>query len=80
MNKSNNRLIPDKSLVLYVQMPNNLQNNDGVLFYKLNDEIKEILPKEGEVIVMDSKVSHVPNIAPLSTIDRIILGMNIKIL
>ena len=80
MNKANNRLIPDKSLVLYIQMPNNLNNNDGVLFYKLNDEINDFLPNAGDVVVMDSKVSHVPNIAPSSTIDRIILGLNIKIL
>lgn len=80
MNKANNRLIPDKSLVLYIQMPNNLNNNDGVLFYKLNDKLNEFLPNAGDVVVMDSKVSHVPNIAPSSTIDRIILGLNIKIL
>ena len=80
MNMVNKRLIPDKSLVFYIQMPNNLQNNDGVLFYKDEDVVKHVLPREGQLIVMNSKVSHVPNLACHSTQDRIVMGVNIKLL
>tara|TARA_Y100000389_G_scaffold202122_1_gene246597 strand:+ start:1468 stop:1620 length:153 start_codon:yes stop_codon:yes gene_type:complete len=45
-------------------------------FDTLNDEIKEFLPRDGDVVDMDSKIPHVPNMAPSSTIDRIILGLN----
>jgi hypothetical protein len=73
-------VIPDKSLVFYIQMPNNLHDNDGVLYYKENTKVKYILPKKGQLFVMDSRLTHVPNNAPHTTRDRIALGVNIKLL
>jgi hypothetical protein len=80
INVMDDRFIPDKSIVFYIQIPNCLLNYDGVLFYKIKDEVKYILPKECEMIVMNSKISHLPNNAPHTTLDRIALGINIKLL
>jgi len=69
---------PHFTWVYYIQMPDNLKENDGVLFFLgKNDEECFILPKEGEIIVMSSDLQHSPNHALNSTKDRIVLAGNV---
>lgn len=60
-------------------MPNNLINDDGVLFMEDTDKkIFSILPKEGEIIIMKGDLPHVPNYSPNSTIDRVVLAGSVR--
>jgi len=77
MNFMDPTVVPHKSFVYYIQMPNNLKGKDGVLFYKVGTEIYDSLPKENELYAMNSDLIHCPNSAFESTVDRIILGINV---
>jgi hypothetical protein len=68
----------DYTYVYYIQMPNNLNNSDGVLYIKgLDGKICEILPEEDDLIIMKGDLPHVPASAYNSTIDRIVLAGNV---
>ena len=71
--------LPLYTFVCYIQVPNNLSGDDGVLFIKDVDEsIFSILPNEGEILIMKGDLPHVPNYAPNSTKDRIVLAGSIR--
>ena len=69
---------PEYTFVFYIQMPDNLTEDDGKLFIMDNDGTeKAILPKVGELIILDGDVPHAPLDAPNSTKDRIVLAGNV---
>jgi hypothetical protein len=71
--------IPNYTWVYYVQMPDNLVNNDGVLFVEgENKKIYDFLPIEDDIIIMNGNLPHVPNGAFNSTKDRIVLAGNVS--
>jgi hypothetical protein len=66
----------------YVQMPNNLTDNEGKLFFKNQIEDTEedalsILPEEGYMYMFPASLWHKPELSPNSTIPRIVLASNI---
>jgi hypothetical protein len=78
INKKNNTFIPNYTYVHYIQMPDNLENKDGVLYIQgKNGIIYDILPKENDIIIMDSNTPHVPSSAKNSTKDRIVIAGNV---
>jgi hypothetical protein len=59
----------------YLQIPNNLNGNEGYLFFKTNDGVEhKLLPNEGEVIIFPAHLLHRPELSPNSTQERIVLG------
>lgn len=79
INIKNKFPIPLYTFVCYIQMPDNLSEDDGVLFLRDTDgSIFSILPKEGDILIMKGDLSHVPNFAPNSSKDRIVLAGNIR--
>jgi hypothetical protein len=69
---------PDYTYVHYVQMPDNLEGNDGVLYIEGKDGIiYNILPKENDIIIMEGRVPHIPASARKSTKDRIVIAGNV---
>jgi len=78
LNKQIDRIPPQYTFVFYLQMPNNLKNDDGTL-YLMDSNSREynILPKEGDVIILDGNCWHSPQGAPDSTKDRIVLAGNV---
>jgi hypothetical protein len=62
--------------VFYVQMPNNLLNNEGKLLFKVRDSEYGILPEEGDVIIFPATLLHKPELSPNSTQERIVIGGN----
>ena len=63
----------------YVQMPNNLEGNDGVLYFKENlEDVEEftILPEQGYLYFFDAKLWHRPEISKSSKLDRIVMASN----
>lgn len=70
---------PLYTFVCYIQMPNNLINDDGVLFMQDTDKkIYSILPNEGDILIMKGDLPHVPNYALNSSLDRIVLAGSIR--
>lgn len=79
-----NRIIgrpePHYTFVVYVQMPNNLSGEEGVLYLEdVDGKVFNYLPENGDCIIMDGDLPHVPNYAPNSTIDRIVLAGNVRL-
>lgn len=70
--------IPNYTFVFYIQMPDNLSDNDGKLFIKdkKGNEFG-ILPEVGDLIILEGDVPHAPIDAPNSTKDRIVLAGNV---
>jgi hypothetical protein len=80
LNRNSNRMEPDFTYVTYIQMPNNLSDNHGVLYMRdLEGKIFHYLPEEGDIIIMKGEIEHVPNHAPQSTIDRIVMAGNVTL-
>jgi len=61
----------------YLQMPDNLTNDDGYIFFKTKDG-KEfgILPKEDEIIIFPADLDHNVRLNKNSTIPRICIASN----
>jgi hypothetical protein len=78
INKVYGKFDPAYTYVYYIQMPDNLENEDAVL-YILDENGKEhyILPEEGDLIIMHGDLPHAPNSAPKSTKDRIVFAGNV---
>lgn len=70
--------LPNYTFVFYVQMPDNLSNDDGKLFIKDKDGVEfGILPEVGDLIILEGDVPHAPVDAPNSTKDRIVIAGNV---
>lgn len=78
INETINRFYPNYTFVYYIQMPDIMENEDGVLYIK-GSENKEyhIKPEEDQIIVMPGWTPHAPNAAPKSTVDRLVLAGNV---
>lgn len=76
--KINNSFFPHYTWVYYMQMPNNMEGDDGVLYIKgENDKEYWIRPEDDDLIIMEGSLPHAPNNSPKSTIDRIVLAGNV---
>lgn len=79
LNIANKLPPPFYTFVCYIQMPNNLEDNDGVLYMEdVDKSIFSILPEEGDIIIMAGDLPHVPNYAPSSAKDRIVLAGSVR--
>jgi hypothetical protein len=78
INKQQKSFVPNYTYVYYIQMPDIMNEEDGVLYFKGNND-KEywIRPEEDDLIIMPGDMPHAPNNAPNSTIDRIVLAGNV---
>jgi hypothetical protein len=78
INKNMKSFFPHYTYVYYIQMPDVMNDEDGVLYFKGRGE-KEywIRPEEDDLIIMPGDMPHAPNTAPNSTIDRIVLAGNV---
>jgi hypothetical protein len=78
INRLNNLPIPFYTFICYLQMPNNLKGDDGLLFIKdTNSTIYSYLPNEGDILIINGDTIHAPNYAFNSDKDRIVLAGNI---
>jgi hypothetical protein len=78
INKVNGNFDPAYTYVYYIQMPNNLEGEDGVLYFMDENEKEHfILPEEGDLLIMHGDLPHSPNSALKSTQDRIVFAGNV---
>jgi hypothetical protein len=81
LNEGSNRFIPKFTFIFYLQMPNNLKEDEGHLILKdKQGNSYSILPKENEFLIHDSDIDHYPKEASNSTVDRIVLASNVGFL
>jgi len=78
MNKGNKEFVPHYTYVYYIQMPDVMNEEDGVLYF-LGKNNKEywIRPEEDDLIIMEADIPHAPNNAPNSMLDRIVMAGNV---
>jgi hypothetical protein len=78
INKQIKSFVPNYTYVYYIQMPDVMDEEDGVLYFKgKNGKEYWIRPEEDELIIMTGDMPHAPNNAPKSTIDRIVIAGNV---
>jgi hypothetical protein len=69
---------PEYTFVYYIQMPDVMDNDDGVLYFLGENNVEyQIRPEEDNLIIMEGNVPHFPNNAPNATLDRYVLAGNI---
>lgn len=72
---------PQWTFVYYASFPNNLEENEGLLFFKTKSgEEFSIMPEEGELIMFPADVLHRPGLNNKSTKDRIVFAGNYAVL
>ena len=78
INKEMQSFFPHYTYVYYIQMPDVMNGEDGVLYFR-GENKKEywIRPEEDDLIIMEGDMPHTPNNAPNSTIDRIVMAGNV---
>jgi len=80
INKNMLRHTPTYTFIYYLQMPDNLQNDEGHLVLKdSTGNVYSILPKEGEFLIHKSNVDHYPKEAKSSSVDRLVIAGNVGI-
>lgn len=78
INKETKSFIPHYTYVYYIQMPDVMDGEDGVLYFRgKNKKEYWIRPEEDDLIIMEADMPHSPNNAPNSTIDRIVIAGNV---
>lgn len=76
--KRQKSFFPHYTWVYYIQMPDIIEGDDGVLYIKgENDKEYWIRPEEDDLIIMEGSLPHAPNNAPKSNLDRIVFAGNI---
>jgi len=78
INKQMESFVPTYTYVYYIQMPDVMEGEDGVLYFRgQNKKEYWIRPEEDDLIIMPGDMPHTPNNAPKSTIDRIVMAGNV---
>jgi len=78
LNEGSLRFVPKYTFIYYLQMPDNLQNDEGHLVLRdKKGNVHSILPKENEFIIHNSDIDHYPKYAPNSSVDRFIIATNV---
>lgn len=78
INKTMESFIPDYTYVYYIQMPDVMEEDDGVLYFRgKNKQEYWVRPEEDDLIIMEGWMPHAPNNAPKSSIDRVVLAGNV---
>lgn len=78
INAEGGSFYPNYTFVYYIQMPDIMEDEDGVLYFRgENNKEYWIKPEEDDLIIMPGDMPHFPNSAPNSTIDRIVIAGNV---
>jgi len=78
INRNHDDFYPHYTYVYYIQMPDVMNGEDGVLYFRgKNKKEYWVKPEEDDLIIMEADMPHAPNNAPNSTIDRIVIAGNV---
>lgn len=74
----NNSFYPNFTWIYYIQMPDIMENEDGVLYIAgKNKKEYWVRPEVDDLIIILGDTPHAPNNAPKATKDRIVLAGNV---
>ena len=74
----NNFIKTDYTFTYYLQMPDNLYGDDGMILFKTNDgQIHKFLPEENDMFIFPPDLEHVVGWNRESTKDRVVVASNI---
>lgn len=78
INRKNKQFYPNYTYVYYIQMPDVMEGDDGILLFR-SKENKEyfIKPEEDDLIIMPGYMPHAPNNAPKANLDRVVMAGNV---
>lgn len=78
LNKLSDSFVPMYTFIYYIQMPEVMNNDDGVLqFLGEGDKEYQIKPEEDDLIIMPGDIPHFPKHAPNAILDRYVLAGNV---
>ena len=76
--KESGKFIPHYTYVYYIQMPDIMENEDGVLYIKgLNDINFFLRPEVDDLIILPADLPHAPNNSAKAIKDRIVIAGNV---
>lgn len=78
LSKLTKTFFPHYTFAYYIQMPDIMDGEDGVLYFRgENGNEYWIRPEEDDLIIMTGDMPHAPNNAPNSTLDRLVMVGNV---
>ena len=60
--------------VFYASMPDKLEGDDGLIYFKKDDEVISFLPEVGELLIFPADLLHLPKVNPKSLKKRRVIG------
>jgi sugar phosphate isomerase/epimerase len=80
INENMQRFTPTYTYIYYLQMPDNLKDDEGHLVLKdSKGNVFSVLPEEGEFLIHKSNIDHYPKEANSSSVDRLVIAGNVGI-
>lgn len=74
------RIKTDWTFCFYVQIPEELDGNDGKISFRTEDGVEHMfLPKEGEIYIFPADLEHTPKLIKKSKTDRVVIAGNISL-
>lgn len=74
------RIKTDWTFCFYVQVPKDLNGDDGKISFKTEDGVEHMfLPKEGEIYIFPADLEHTPKLIKNSNTDRVVIAGNISL-
>lgn len=78
INRKNKQFYPNYTYVYYIQMPDVMYGDDGILSFKSKTDTQySIRPEEDDLIILPGWMPHAPNNAPHSNLDRVVMAGNV---
>lgn len=72
------KLKTNYTFTYYLQMPNNLKNEEGKIFFKTKSGYEYgMLPEENDILIFPGDLEHRPELNPNSTKPRIVIAGNV---
>ena len=78
--EGDSRIETDWTFCLYVQIPKNINDDDGKIAFKTSNGMEYLLlPEEGDLLIFPADLLHTPKLIKNSEMDRIVIAGNISL-
>ena len=74
------RIQTDWTFCLYVQIPKNINGDDGKISFRTAGGTEHLfLPEEGDLLIFPADLEHTPKLIKQSEMDRVVIAGNISL-